>query len=85
MTGSRRGCLPAEGTVAQNRAGTSYRRSLDQPWVAIWRPLLLKFCIRSYHPQATKMVIGFLSKQISYGFDNLKMDVYLQFDRTNHP
>ena len=48
--GSGCGCRLAGGTATQNRAGTSYRLPLGQSWVAIWRPLPLKFCIRSYHP-----------------------------------
>ena len=48
--GSRRGCRPVEGTAAQNRAGTSYRRPSSQSWVAIWHPLPLKLRIRSYKP-----------------------------------
>ena len=44
------GYSPAEGTAAQNRAETSYRQPLSQPWVAVRCPLPLKLRIRSYQP-----------------------------------
>ena len=40
---------PVEGTAARSRAGARYRRPSNQLWVAAWRPLPLKFRIRSYH------------------------------------
>ena len=50
------GCRPTGGTIAQNRAETSYRRPLSQPWVAAWCPLPLKFRTRSYQPQLHSII-----------------------------
>ena len=46
----RRGCLLVEETAARNRVGTGYSRPSGWPRAAAWRPLPLKFCIRSYQP-----------------------------------
>ena len=46
--GSRYGCRPVEEEVARNRTGAVFSQSSGQSWVAAWRPLPLKFCIRSY-------------------------------------